>query len=179
MALSHRLGPTKEMAAAVRGAAVPPTAPTRRRRGWPLVRRIATILAIPVVVLAIAAGTATLAAQPAPMEEEYATQLPKTFHHGLPPSSLELGIVNHLYPPTNLFLEPPLWGWTRDGETPLQTASAIVYAAENVKQLAIDLKQSIWSHSAAAEERRPAVAMVYVADMRAPLVPQELRPMTH
>ena len=41
--------------------------------------------------------------------------------------------------------------------TPLQTAIAIAQAAENIKQLTIDLKQVLWSQSAAAEAVRPTI----------------------
>ena len=41
-------------------------------------------------------------------ERDYVAQLPQTFPHGLPPSSLEPGTTDQQYPPTSLFPEPPL-----------------------------------------------------------------------
>lgn len=38
-------------------------------------------------------------------------------------------------------------------ETPLKTATVIVHAAKNMKHPAIDLKQTLWSKSAAKEGR--------------------------
>ena len=78
--------------AAVTSTTIPAvvSVPTRRGRGRPLVQRVTPTL--PSQPLPTQPTRATLAIQAAPMEEEeYTTQFPQTFHHGLPQSNLELG----------------------------------------------------------------------------------------
>lgn len=58
--------------------------------------------------------------------------------------------------------------------TPLQTATAIVHAGEDIEQLAIDLKQAMWSQSATEESR-----VLVAAATTAPTVRKELRKGTH
>lgn len=57
-------------------------------------------------------------------------------------------------------------------ETPLRATTAIVHASENVTQLVIDLKQALWSQTAAAEEK-------IAAAVPAPVARSELRRGTH
>ena len=99
----------------------------------------------------------------------YIAQLPQTFNHGLPPSSLEPRTINQLYPPTKLFPEPPLEGENAGVGTPLQTATAIVHATENIKQLTIDFKQAVWTQSGAKRAMAPTIAAT------APVVPLKMR----
>ena len=87
-----------------------------RGRGRPLARRITSIL--PPQPLPTPSTAAILALQATPRDkEEYTTQLPRTFQHGLPPFSLEPGTVNLEFPPSTLFLSPPLGGRNEKVET--------------------------------------------------------------
>ena len=90
----------------------------------------------------------------------------------MPPSSLEPRTVNQNYPFINLFPSPPLGRTNEKVETPLQKAVAIVHAARNCKQLAIDLKQALWSQIAATKAK-------ILATLEAPAVRAELRRGTH
>ena len=55
----------------------------------------------------------------------------------------------------------------------------MVHAAENLKQLAVDLKKSLWVQNAAAEARRPAALLAFIAmPVTGPIVPLEMRPLT-
>ena len=56
----------------------------------------------------------------------------------------------------------------------------MVHAEENLKQLAVDLKKSLWVQNAAAEARRPATSRAFTATpVTSPIVPLEMRPLTH
>ena len=71
-----------------------------------------------------------------PEKYDYPERLPQSFPHGLPPSTLEAGTTDQLYPPTYLFPKPPLG----DGpellmETPLQAVSHLQDAMRNAQQL--------------------------------------------
>lgn len=53
-------------------------------------------------------------------------------------------------------LSATLYDVNGEVETPLRATTAFVLAAENVTQLVIDLKQALWSQTAAAEAKIPA-----------------------
>ena len=72
-------------------------------------------------------------------------QLPQSFPHGPPPSSLEPGTSDLQFPPTNLFPRAPLGdGEILMTEMPLQTMSQLRHAATNLQQLVAELSASLW-----------------------------------
>ena len=88
-----------------------------------------------------------------PMEDEpgfqegydHKGQLPQSFPHGLPPSSLEPGTSDIQFPPSNLFPESPLGdGEVLRQETPLQTMTQLRSAVTNMQQLVSELSERLW-----------------------------------
>ena len=89
-----------------------------------------------------------------------AAHLPQSFRHGLPRSSLEPGTTNLLYPPSHLFLDPPLGeGEPQTRETPLQVAARLQHAVDDNQKVLAELKAVLWQ-KATGQERHPDVAAV-------------------
>ena len=72
-------------------------------------------------------------------------QLPQSFPHGLPTSSLEPGTSDLQFPPSNIFPDPPLGdGAINMQESPLQTMVQLRHATTNLQQLVAELSASLW-----------------------------------
>ena len=75
-----------------------------------------------------------------PDQYAYKERLPQSFPHGLPASSMEPGTTDLHFPPSNLFLEPPLGnGEHLQTETPLQTVAQLQAATKNLQELVVEL----------------------------------------
>ena len=86
----------------------------------------------------------------------YKGQLPQSFPHGLPTSSLEPGTSDLQFPPSNIFPDPPLGnGPARMHESPLQTMVQLRHATSNVNQLVAELSESLWDKATDQERRFP------------------------
>ena len=88
----------------------------------------------------------------------YTAQLPQSFPHGLPTSSLEPGTTDQQYPPSSLFPEPPLGdGEIMLMETPLQSVAQLRHASANLQQLVGELAASLWDKATDQERYFPVV----------------------
>ena len=96
-------------------------------------------------------------AQPGFLEGyEYDGQLPQSFPHGLPPSSLEPGTSDQQFPPSNLFPEAPMGdGEVLRPETPLQTMTQLRSAVFNMQQLVSELSERLWDRATDNEHHYP------------------------
>ena len=74
-------------------------------------------------------------------------QLPQSFPHGLPTSSLKPGTSDLQFPPSNLFPESPLG----DHQTMVQ----LRYATTNLQQQVAELSASLWDKATDQERRFP------------------------
>ena len=118
-------------------------------------------------------------ATPMVEKEEYTTQLPQTFPHGLPPSSLEPGTTDQQFPPSSLFLDPP----SGDGEvllmeTPLQTVAQLRHATAGIQQLVAELAANLWERATDTERRFPVQRLPLSTEEPPPLIPVNDRPST-
>ena len=83
-------------------------------------------------------------------------QLPQSFPHGLPTSSLKPGTSDLQFPPSNVFPEAPLGdGATLMQESPLQTMMQLRHATTNLQQLVAELSACLWEKAADQERRFP------------------------
>ena len=86
----------------------------------------------------------------------YRGQLPQSFPHGLPTSSLEPGTSDLQFPPSTVFPDPPLGdAAAMMQESPLQTMVQLRHATTNLQQLVAELSASLWEKATDQERRFP------------------------
>ena len=83
-------------------------------------------------------------------------QLPQSFPHGLPTSSLEPDTSDLQFPPSNIFPRAPLGdGELLMRESPIQTMVQLRHATTNLQQLVAELSASLWEKATDQERRFP------------------------
>ena len=113
---------------------------------------------------------------PAETEESEKAHLPQPFLHGLPTSSLELGIANLHQPPTYVFLEPPLdEAATARSASTLQTTTQLQHATENLRHLVGELKAGLYDRATDQEKVRHEA----ILEVEIPAIPDAERASAH